>query len=272
MEKMSKYSDYATDLLLKYGPQLLLALVTLIIGLWIINIFLRGFRKIILKGNFDPSLQPFLTSFLGIFLKILLIISVMGMVGIEMTSFIAVLGAAGLAVGMALSGSLQNFAGGVLILTFKPFKVGDYIEAQGHAGVVQLIHVFNTILTTPDNKTIIIPNGALSNASMVNYSTQTTRRVDLKFGTGYQDNIDKTKAVLKYIIESDKRILKDPEPVIAVSELADSSINFVVRPWVNVTDYWDVYFDLHEKVKKAFDNEGISIPYPQQDVHIITKK
>jgi len=272
MEKMSKYSDYATDLLFKYGPQLLLALVTLIIGLWVINIFLRGFKKIILKGNVDPSLHPFLRSFLGIFLKTLLVISVMGMVGIEMTSFIAVLGAAGLAFGMALSGSLQNFAGGVLILLFKPFKVGDYIEAQGHAGVVQLIHVFNTILTTPDNKTIIIPNGALSNASMVNYSTQVTRRVDLKFGTGYQDNIDKTRAVLKQIIESDERILKEPEPIIAVSELADSSINFVVRPWVNATDYWAVYFDLQEKVKKAFDKEGISIPYPQQDVHIITKK
>lgn len=272
MEKMSKYSDYATDLLLKYGPQLLLALITLIIGLWVISILIKGLKRIISRGNIDPSLQPFLTSFMGIFLKILLIISVMGMVGVEMTSFIAVLGAAGLAVGMALSGSLQNFAGGVLIFLFKPFKVGDYIEAQGHAGVVQLIHVFNTILTTPDNKTIIIPNGALSNSSVVNYSAQLTRRVDLKFGTGYQDNIDKTKAVLKQTIEADARILKSPEPVIAVSELADSSINFVVRPWVNVTDYWDVYFDLQEKVKKAFDHEGISIPYPQQDVHIISQK
>ena len=272
MENISKYSDYALNLLLKHGPQLILALLTLFIGLWVINIFLKGFKKLILKGNIDPNLHPFLKSFLAILLKTLLVVSVMGMVGIEMTSFIAVLGAAGLAVGMALSGSLQNFAGGVLILLFKPFKVGDYIEAQGHAGVVKMIHVFNTILTTPDNKTIIIPNGALSNASMVNYSTQPTRRVDFTFAIGYQSDIDKAKTLLKQIIEADNRVLADNVTTIAVSALADSSVNIVVRPWVNATDYWAVYFDIQEKVKKTFDKEGISIPFPQHDIHIITPK
>ncbi len=271
MEEISKYSDYALNLLLEYGPQLLLAIVTLFMGLWMIRILLKGFSRVIAKREIDPSLQPFLKSFLGMFLKTLLVISVMGMIGIEMTSFIAILGAVGLAVGMALSGTLQNFAGGVMILIFKPFKVGDFIDAQGYSGSVKEIQIFNTILTTPDNKTIIIPNGGLSTSSMVNYSTEPKRRVDFVFGIGYKDNIDKTKAVLKQIIESDERVLMEPVPFIAVKELGDSSVNFVVRAWVNAPDYWAVYFDTQEKVKKTFDKEGISIPYPQQDVHIISK-
>ena len=190
------------------------------------------------------------------------------MLGVEMTSFIAILGAAGLAVGMALSGTLQNFAGGVMLLIFKPFKVGDFIEAQGYAGVVKEIQIFNTIITTGDNKTIIIPNGGLSTSSMVNYSTMPTRRVDWTFGIGYGDDVDKAKEVLKKLLSEDARILKDPEPFIAVSELADSSVNFVVRAWVNGADYWGVFFDMNEKVYKTFDKEGLNIPYPQMDVHI----
>ncbi len=272
MEEISKHSDYALNLLLQYGPQLILALVTLFIGLWIIKFILKTFASVLAKRDLDPSLQPFLRSFLGMLLKTLLVISVMGMVGIEMTSFIAIIGAAGLAVGMALSGTLQNFAGGVMILVFKPFKVGDFIDAQGYSGSVKAIHIFNTILTTPDNKTIIIPNGGLSTSSMVNYSTEPKRRVDFIFGIGYQDDIDKTKAVLKQIIESDDRVMTDPVPFIAVKELGESSVNFVVRAWVNAPDYWAVYFDTQEKVKKTFDKEGISIPFPQQDVHFINQK
>jgi small conductance mechanosensitive channel len=185
-----------------------------------------------------------------------------------MTSFIAILAAAGLAVGMALSGTLQNFAGGVMILLFRPFKVGDYINALGYSGTVKEIQIFNTILTTPDNVTIILPNGGLSGSAMTNYSTQATRRVDLTYGIGYDDDIDKAREILKNLIAGDKRILKDPEPFVAVSELADSSVNFVVRVWVNSSDYWGVFFDMQETVKKRFDDNGVSIPFPQTDVHV----
>lgn len=272
MENITKFSDYALNLLLEYGPQLLLALVTLIIGLWVITLVLKAFVHIAEKQSIDANLYHFVRSFIGVLLKTLLIISVMGMVGIEMTSFIAILGAAGLAVGMALSGTLQNFAGGVLILLFKPFKVGDYIDAQGYSGTVNKIQIFNTFLTTPDNKTIIIPNGGLSTSSMTNYSTEPIRRVDFKFGIGYQDDIDHAKEILRKIVESDSRVLPDPKVFIAVSELGDSSVNLIVRSWVNAADYWGLYFDVQESVKKTFDKEGISIPYPQQDVHIFNQK
>ena len=190
------------------------------------------------------------------------------MLGIETTSFVAILGAAGLAVGLALQGGLANFAGGVLILIFKPFKVGDFIDAQGHAGVVSEITVFTTVLKTPDNKTIIIPNGALSNGSMVNYSTEEKRRVDMVFGIGYGDDIAKAKQVLKRIVDEDERVLKDPAPQIVVAELADSSVNFNFRVWCTGSDYWSIYFDMNEKVKLEFDKEGVSIPFPQRDVHL----
>lgn len=220
------------------------------------------------KQNVNLSLRPFLKSMINVTLKVLLVISVMSMVGIQMTSFIAILGAAGLAVGMALSGTLQNFAGGVIILLLKPFKVGDFITAAGHSGVVHEIQIFNTILKTPDNKTIIIPNASISNSSMTNFSEEKTRRVDLVFGIGYNDDIDKAKSILWDIIKSDERVLKDPESMVAVSELADSSVNFTMRVWVNSENYWPYYFDIHETVKKAFDANGISIPFPQTDVHL----
>ena len=195
-------------------------------------------------------------------------ITALSVLGIEMTSFVAILGAAGLAVGLALSGTLQNFAGGVMILFFKYFKVGDFIDAQGYMGTVKEIQIFVTILTTPDNKTIILPNGPLATDSLTNFSAQSQRRVDWTFGIAYGDDVDKAYDVLGRLINDDDRILKDPEPFMAVSALADSSVNIVVRVWVNAADYWGVHFRMNEMVYKTFDKEGLSIPFPQRDVHI----
>jgi small conductance mechanosensitive channel len=268
MESANTLWEKINDVVITFGPRLIGAIITLIIGWWIIKIIQRSLRKGFEKRKMEPSLRGFLNSMIGILLKILLLISVIGMIGVQMTSFIAILGAAGLAVGMALSGTLQNFAGGVIILLFKPFKVGDYIEAQGHAGSVNEIQIFNTILKTPDNKTIIIPNSGLSTGSMINYSTEPQRRVDFVFGIGYGDDVDKARAVIQKLIDEDDRILKDPEQFIGVSELADSSVNFVVRVWAEASNYWGIYFDMHEKVYKAFDKEGLNIPFPQMDVHV----
>jgi small conductance mechanosensitive channel len=259
-------------LAMTYGPKIVYAIITLIIGLWIVKAITSGFGKVLDKRDVDASLKPFLKSLIGTLLKIMLIITVMTMLGIEMTSFIAILGAAGLAVGMALSGTLQNFAGGVILLILKPFKVGDFVEAQGYAGVIKEIQIFNTIMTTGDNKTIIIPNGGLSNGAMTNFSTQATRRVDMSFGIGYGDDIKKAKEVLATIMAADDRILKDPAVFIAVSELADSYVNFVVRAWVNSADYWGVFFHMQETVKLTFDKEGLSIPFPQRDIHVHNQK
>ena len=269
MEDMNKYSDMALEYVYQYGPKLIGAILVWIIGGIVVKSLTNGFDRIMEKRDTDASLRPFLKSLIGTLLKVMLIISVMSMLGIEMTSFIAILGAAGLAVGMALSGTLQNFAGGVMILLFKPFKVGDLIDAQGYLGIVNEIQIFNTILKTLDNKTIIIPNGGLSNSSMINYSTEDTRRVDWTFGIGYGDDVDKTKLVIMGLIKADARIKNDPEvPFVAVSELADSSVNFAVRVWVNAEDYWGVFFDMNENVYKTFGKEGLNIPYPQMDVHV----
>jgi len=268
MENIDAYIKEAVSLAMVYGPKLILAVLTLIIGLYLIKIVTKSTGKLMKKRELDESLRPFFVTLISALLKTLLVISVMGMIGIEMTSFIAILGAAGLAIGMALSGTLQNFAGGVIILIFRPFKVGDFIDAQGHMGTVKEIQIFNTILLTPDNRTIIIPNAPLSSGSMVNFSSQTQRRVDFTFGTSYTDDIDKTKAVLNELINADSRILKEPAPFVALSELADSSVNFVVRVWVEAANYWPVFFDMNENVKKEFDNQKISIPFPQRDVHI----
>lgn len=272
MENYQGILDTVTDLAIKYGLKIVLAIVTLIIGFWIIKAILGAIRRNMEKRNVDATLRQFLGSLLSMLLKIMLVISVISMVGVEMTSFVAILAAAGLAVGMALSGTLQNFAGGVMIVLFKPFKVGDFIDAQGHMGTVKDIQIFNTILKTPDNKTIIIPNGGLSTSSMTNFSTEPTRRVDFTFGIGYSDDIDKAKTVLMSVIKEDSRIHPEPAPFIAVSELADSSVNFAVRVWADAADYWGIFFDTTEKVKKAFDKEGISIPFPQTDVHLFNEK
>lgn len=251
-----------------FGPRLIGALVVLAIGWWIIKIIQKTLRNSFEKHEMEPSLRGFLNSIIGILLKITLLVTVVSMLGVEMTSFIAILAAVGLAVGLALSGTLQNFAGGVMILLFKPFKVGHYISAQGHSGTVNEIQIFNTILKTPDNVTIIIPNGGLSTGSMTNYSVEPRRRVDFLFGIGYGDDVDKAKKVLKKLLDDDDRILQDPEPFIAVKELGDSSVNIVVRAWAEAKNYWGIYFDMHEKVYKTFDKEGLNIPFPQMDVHV----
>lgn len=268
MEEIVKLLNRLLDIAFNFAPRLLMAIIVLIAGIWMVNIFSKIIIKAMKRSDIDLSIQSFLSSFLSILLKILIFISVAGMLGIEMTSFIAILGAAGLAVGLALQGSLANLAGGFLILLFKPFKVGDYIEAQNHSGSVRGIQIFSTVLVTPDNKTIIIPNGNLSNNSIVNYSRQENRRVDFTFGTGYNDDILKTKNILQQIIENEVKILNDPAPFIGLAELAESSVNFTVRVWCKSSDYMDVFFTIQEKVKLAFDQNGISIPYPQHDIHL----
>ena len=262
------YADTLINLFVVWGPKLIGAILALIVGLYLANTIAGLIGRAMEKKEVDPSLRPFVVSLVGTLLKVLVVISVLGMVGIQMTSFIAIIGAAGLAVGMALSGTLQNFAGGVMILTFKPFKVGDYIEAQGFAGTVNAVHIFNTILKTPDNKTIVIPNGGLSTSSMVNYSTEPTRRVDWTFGIAYGDDIDKAKEVLLALLHANEKVLKDPEPFVQLGELGDSSVNFKVRAWVNSADFWAVYFSVIENVYRRFGEVGLNIPFPQMDVHL----
>lgn len=268
MDNPQKYLDMVYEWVVTNGINLITGILVLVIGLWVIGIINRSVGRVMAKRELNPSLRPFLKTMLSVTLKILLVITVMSMIGIQMTSFIAILGAAGLAIGLALSGTLQNFAGGVIILIIKPFKVGDYITSEGHSGTVSEIQIFNTILKTPDNKTIILPNGSVANNSMVNFSEEPTRRVDLEFGIGYGDDIDKAKEILWTIIKADERILPEPEPMVAVKELANSSVNIAVRVWVKAEHYWPYYWDIHESVKKAFDRNGISIPFPQTDVHL----
>jgi small conductance mechanosensitive channel len=251
-----------------YGLNLVWAILTLVIGLWVVNIIKRGVKKGLDKSGTEPTLKSFLVSIVSILLKIMVYITALGMLGVEMTSFIAILGAAGLAVGLALSGALQNLAGGVMILLFQPFKAGHFIDAQGHTGTVKEIQIFSTILKTPDNKTIMIPNGKLANDSMTNYSLEEKRRVDWTLGIGYGNYIDKAYEVIKRLLVEDDRILDDPEPFLALKELADSSVNIAVRAWVATGDYWPVHFRLNEQVYRTFEDEGLDIPYPQQDIHI----
>ena len=263
---LKKMSEQGLDLIINYGPKLLMAVAFWIIGSWIIKILLKGADKIMQKSNYEDTLKKFLLNLISWTLKVALIISVLGTLGVETTSFAAILASAGLAVGLALQGSLSNFAGGVLIMIFKPFKAGDYIEAQGLAGSVKEIEIFTTKLTTPDNKEIIIPNGTLSNGNITNYSSQPTRRIDLSFGVGYDSDIKKTKELLMEQLTNHPLVLKEPAPTVNLAELADSSINFNVRPWVNSADYWPVFFDVTESTKDALDAAGIEIPYPHVQV------
>lgn len=263
-----KILSQVTDIALTFGPKIIGAILVWIIGIWIIKGLLLALNKGLESGDVDETLKPFIRGLVSILLKILLAITVLSMIGIEMTSFIALLGAAGLAIGMALSGTLQNFAGGVLILFFKPFKIDDVIDAQGYLGKVSEIQILNTILKTPDNKTIIIPNGGLATGSMINYSTEAQRRVDWTVGIGYGDDIEKARSILQRLCDADSRILKDPEAFMKVSALADSSVNFALRAWVKAEDYWDVFFDMNEAIYKTFNAEGINIPFPQMDVHV----
>lgn len=273
MENMDKLLEQGVDIAMKFAPKLLLAVVTLIIGLWLINKLARLIDKGMEKRSIDASLRPFLKSLIAIGFKIMLFISVISMVGIEATSFIAVLGAAGLAIGLALSGTLQNFAGGVLILILKPYKVGDVLEAQGFIGVIHEIQIFHTIMKTWDNKTIIIPNGQLSNSSMVNYSVEAQRKVEWIFSIGYDDDIDHAKKIIEKTVFSDSRVLdQEGSYYINVSMLNDNSVDIKVRALVNADDYFGVLFAMNERVKKAFDDEGISIPFPQRDIHVFNEK
>ena len=254
--------------ILSVGSRILIALVLLFVGRWIIKHLRKGLNRMLTNRKVEASLRSFLMSLTNITLTLFLIIVIIGILGIDTTSFIAVFASAGLAVGMALSGTLQNFAGGVMILIFKPFKVGDYIEAQGQSGTVKEIQLFNTVINTADNKTILIPNGGLSTGIINNYSKENSRRVDWTFGIGYGDNYDKAKATIAQLLESDGRIFKEPAYFIALTSLGDSSVNIVVRAWTASSDYWGVFFDMNEKVYKRFAEVGLNIPYPQMDVHL----
>ncbi len=260
------------ELVTVFGMRILAAVAILFFGWWAAKIIRSIIRKLMERAHVDPTIITFVKNLAYIALLAFVFIAALGKLGIQTASFIAVLGAAGLAVGLALQGSLANFAAGVLLIIFRPFRVDDVIDAAGVIGKVEKIEVFTTQLKTPDNKTIIIPNSKLTADNIVNISAKPTRRVDMIFGVGYEDDLDKVKQVIESVLTEDQRILKDPAPTIGLVELADSSVNFAVRPWVNAADYWDVYFDTHEKMKKRFDAEKIAIPYPQRDVHVYEHK
>ncbi|GAA4821908.1 mechanosensitive ion channel family protein [Algivirga pacifica] len=271
MNDIEKLMQKLVDIGTEYGLKLIGAVIVLVIGLWAVKLITNIIKKRMENSQLDVSVRPFLISLINTLLKVLLGIAVLSTMGIEMTSFVAILGAAGLAVGMALSGTLQNFAGGVMILIFKPFRVGHFIEAQGYSGTVKEIQIFVTILNTADNKVIIIPNGPLSNGSLINYSREEKRRVDWTIGVSYDDDMEKVQAVIREVVQSDDRVLKDPEVFIGLNQFADSSVNFAVRAWVKKEDYWGVYFDTNKKLFAAFNEQGISIPYPQMDIHMKEK-
>jgi len=251
-----------------YGMKIIGALAILILGRIGVGIVAGVVRRVMTKGKADDTLTKFVVSLTRIALLVFVIIAALGTLGFDTTSFIAVIGAAGLAVGFALQGSLGNFASGVMLVIFRPFKTGDFVDAGGAMGVVEQIGIFSTIMKTGDNKKLIIPNSNITGNNITNFSAKETRRVDLVFGIGYDDDIRKAKDILQRLVNEDDRILSEPAPVVAVSELGDSSVNFIVRPWVKSSDYWPVLWDLTEKVKLTFDQEGISIPFPQRDVHL----
>ncbi|SFM32391.1 mechanosensitive ion channel family protein [Halopseudomonas yangmingensis] len=267
--QVEQLQDAWLPLILQYGSQLLLALLTLLVGWWIIGRITGRALALMEKRNIDRTLHGFVGNLLGMGLKVLLLISVAGMVGVQTTSFIAVLGAAGLAIGLALQGSLANFAGGVLILFLRPFKAGEYIEAQGVAGTVDTISIFHTVLKTPDNKTVIVPNGSLSNGNIVNYSRQPTRRVDINLGIDYGDDVKQARSLLLALAQADSRVLKDPEPVVWLASLGDNSVNLSLRMWARTEDFWGVFWDIQEQAKESFDANGITIPFPQRTVHLV---
>jgi small conductance mechanosensitive channel len=268
-EQLESLSIKAYELGIEYAPRFALAIITLLIGLWIISGITKIIKLSMERSKVDPTLIPFMSSLVSWGFKVLLFISVASMIGIATTSFVAVLGAAGLAVGLALQGSLANFAGGVLVMVFKPYKVGDLIESQGHLGVVKEVQIFNTILIAPQSKRVIIPNGATSNGSIVNYTAEGKIRVDVTVGVSYDADIDQTKAVLMDVLLANDKVMRDPAPFVGVLEMADSSVNFTVRPHCLPEDYWDVFFSVNEEVKKALDKNAIAIPFPQRDVHLI---
>jgi small conductance mechanosensitive channel len=254
-----------------YALKIVAAIIIFIIGKWVSRKISGVISKLLHKNNIDETLINFLENIVYYTLLVVVVIAALGQLGINTTSFLTIVGAAGLAIGLALKDSLANFASGVMLILFRPFRVGDVVNAGGAIGKVDGITIFNTILNTPDNQRVIVPNSAITSGVITNITANPTRRVDLVMGIGYDDDIKKAKEIMEQIIKDDDRILSDPAPTIAVSELADSSVNFVVRPWVKTDDYWNVYFDLTEKIKTTFDKEGITIPYPQQDVHMYTE-
>jgi len=258
--------DLATD----WGIKVLAALAIFIIGRWVAKGIRRGVRRMMEKGGADPIIIGFVGSIVYIALLAFVVIAALGQLGIQTTSFIAILGAAGLAVGLALQGSLANFAAGFLMIIFRPFKVGDFVEAAGVAGVVKDMQIFTTTMKTGDNKTIIIPNSKISGDNIINYSAEENRRVDMTVGVAYDADLSKVRDVLNDIISKEERILSDPPPQVAVAELADSSVNFIVRVWTKSGDYWGVKFDATETIKNRFDEAGIGIPFPQRDIHIVS--
>ncbi len=268
MVNLDKYLSMGMDMIVTYAPKILLALIVLFVGLRIIKYLTKTVEKGLKLREVDNTLREFLANLIGWILKIMLFISVFALLGVETTSFVAILGAAGLAVGLALQGSLANFAGGVLILLFKPFKLGDKIESMGRTGDVKEIQIFNTVITTADNKTVILPNGAVMNADIVNYTVEGLIRVDLSVGISYDSDIRKAKELLMEVMQSHDKVLKDPAPFVGVEALADSSVNLAVRPHCKPEHYWDVYFEVLEGCKNALDAAGITIPFPQMDVHL----
>ena len=264
MEDAQKWIDKGIEFVTEYGPKVIGAIIIYIIGSWVIKKIVKALRKVMSKSKYDESLQKFLLNLVSWALKILLILVVIGKLGVETTSFAAILAAAGLAVGLALQGSLSNFAGGVLIMIFKPYRIGDLIEAQGELGVVKEIEIFTTKLVSPENKLIIVPNGAMANGNIINYTAEGKIRVDTVIGVAYEEDIKKTKEVLLNVLTSQEKVLQDPAPSVNVLELADSSVNFAVRPFCKPEDYWDVYFATYEGCKLALDEAGIEIPYPHE--------
>jgi small conductance mechanosensitive channel len=261
-------SKYLDDYIIPFAIDLAMAIIIFIIGKIVVKMLVSVLGKLLSKAKYDDMLVEFLKSIANAILMLFVIVASLDQLGVDTTSLVAILGAAGLAIGLSLQGSLQNFAAGVMLLVFRPFKAGDYVDAGGVAGTVKSIGVFSTIMNTPDNKEIIVPNGNIYGGNIVNFSAKDTRRVDMVFGIGYDDDLRKAKALLEEMVKEDSRILQDPAPQVAVSELGDSSVNFVVRPWVKSADYWGVMFDFTEAVKLRFDAEGISIPFPQMDVHV----
>jgi small conductance mechanosensitive channel len=268
LSKLEKYWAVAQDLLVQFGGKVVVAIILLIIGFWIINRFTRFLNRIMLKREVDDSLRPFLVKILNISLKVIVLIPVISILGIATSSFLALLGSAGLAIGLALQGSLANFAGGVIILTLKPFSKGHFIKAQGEMGTVNKITIFSTVLKTPDNQTVYIPNGQLAGSTIMNFSEEETRRLVIDASIGYEDDIGKAKKVLSDVIEADSRILPEPAPQVVVLSMADSAVIISLRVWVKTTEYWDIYFGLQEKIKLTFDKEGITIPFPQTTLNL----
>ncbi len=268
LHKVSDWLNSNSDLLIQYGVNIVSAILILIIGNMIVKGVAGSVAKVLQKKEMDKAVIEFIHGLVRYVLFVIVLIAALGRVGVETASVVAVIGAAGLAVGLALQGSLSNFAAGVLIVGFRPFKSGDYVEVSGVAGSVESIQIFQTILRTPDNKMVAVPNGAIIGGAITNYSRHATRRVDLVIGVSYNSDLKKTKQVIREALEKDSRILKDPDMTIGVTALADSSVNFVVRPWCKTEDYWNVYFDSMQSIKEALDENGIEIPFPQMDVHL----